>query len=112
MMQTENAEAVAQILNLSPQQKSQLQPVLQAEVPKAKAILTDPSLSPSEKKKQLRTVHSPGSVMTSRLPGSEIRPVDERHESWLHRKRHLRCQETTFGARVFEIEPWQPLFGF
>jgi hypothetical protein len=58
MMQTENAQAVAQILNLSPQQKSQLEPILQAEAPKVKAILTDPSLSPSEKKKQLKTVHS------------------------------------------------------
>jgi periplasmic protein CpxP/Spy len=58
MMQTENAQAVAQILNLSPQQKAQLEPILQAEAPKVKAILTDPSLSPSEKKKQLKTVHS------------------------------------------------------
>jgi hypothetical protein len=58
MMQTENAQAVAQILNLSPQQKSQLEPILQAEAPKVKAILTDPNLSPSEKKKQLKTVHS------------------------------------------------------
>ena len=54
-MQTENAQAVAQILNLSPQQKSQLEPVLQAETPKVKAILSDPSLQPSEKKKQLKT---------------------------------------------------------
>jgi len=58
MMQTENAQAVAQILNLSPQQKSQLEPILQAEAPKVKTILTDPSLSPSQKKKQLKTVHS------------------------------------------------------
>lgn len=58
MMQTENAQAVAQILNLSPQQKSQLEPILQAEAPKVKTILTDPSLSSSEKKKQLKTVHS------------------------------------------------------
>ena len=58
MMQTEDAQAVAQILNLSPQQKSQLEPILQAEAPKVKTILTDPSLSPSQKKKQLKTVHS------------------------------------------------------
>lgn len=58
MLQTENAQAVAQILNLSPEQKLQLEPILQAESPKVKAILTDPSLSPSEKKKQLKTVHS------------------------------------------------------
>ena len=58
MMQTENAQTVAQILNLSPQQKSQLEPILEAEAPKVKAILTDPSLSSSEKKKQLKNVHS------------------------------------------------------
>jgi hypothetical protein len=58
MTQTEKADAVSQILNLSPQQKSQLQPILQAEAPKVNSILSDPNLSPSEKKKQLKTVHS------------------------------------------------------
>ena len=57
-MQMEKAQKVAQVLNLSPQQQSQLQPILEAEAPKVKAILQDPNLSAKEKKKTLKTVHS------------------------------------------------------
>jgi hypothetical protein len=45
----ERAEAVAQILNLSPQQESQLSPILKTERPKVQAVVQDPNLSPSEK---------------------------------------------------------------
>lgn len=54
----EKAQKVAQILNLTPQQRSQLTPILEAEAPKVKAIMQDPNLSPSEKKNKLKTVHS------------------------------------------------------
>jgi hypothetical protein len=54
----EKVKKVAQILNLSPQQQSQLAPILQAEGPKVKAIIDDPNLSPDEKKKKLKAVHS------------------------------------------------------
>ena len=57
-MQMEKAQKVAQILNLSPQQRSQLQPILEAEAPKVKAIVQDPNLSAKEKKKKLKTVQS------------------------------------------------------
>ena len=57
-MQMEKAEKVAQVLNLSPQQQSQLAPILEAEAPKVKGIMQDPNLSPSEKKSKLKTVHS------------------------------------------------------
>lgn len=67
MMQTENAQAVAQILNLSPEQKLQLEPILQAEAPKVKEILSDPTLPPSEKKKQLKTVHSQGDPLVKSI---------------------------------------------
>lgn len=54
----ERAEALAQVLNLSPQQQSQLSPILRAEKPKVQAIMQDPNLSPSEKKSKLQHVHS------------------------------------------------------
>ena len=54
----ERAEALAQVLNLSPQQESQLAPILRAEKPKVQAIMQDPNLSPSEKKAKLQHVHS------------------------------------------------------
>jgi hypothetical protein len=54
----EKAEALAQVLNLSPQQESQLAPILRAEKPKVQAIMQDPNLSPSEKKSKLQHVHS------------------------------------------------------
>lgn len=54
----EKAEAVAQVLNLSPQQESQLAPILKTERPKAQAVMQDPNLSPSEKKSELQHIHS------------------------------------------------------
>jgi len=53
----ERAQALARVLNLSPQQKSQLAPILAAEKPKVEAIIQDPNLSPSEKKSMLEHVH-------------------------------------------------------
>lgn len=52
------AEKVAQVLNLSPQQKSQLEPILEAEGPKVKAVTEDPNLTPAQKKAKLKTVHA------------------------------------------------------
>jgi hypothetical protein len=54
----EKAQKLAQVLNLSPQQQSQLAPILQAEAPKVKGIMQDPNLSGSEKKSRLKKVHS------------------------------------------------------
>jgi len=50
-------EKVAQVLNLSPQQRSQLQPILEAEGPKVQAIKNDPNLSGPEKMEKLKAVH-------------------------------------------------------
>jgi hypothetical protein len=54
----EKLEKVSQVLNLSPTQKSQLAPILQAEAPKLQAIKDNPALSGREKKKQLKAIHS------------------------------------------------------
>ena len=48
---------LSQVLNLSPQQKSQLAPIIEAEAPKVQAIKDNPSLSGKEKIKQLKSVH-------------------------------------------------------
>jgi hypothetical protein len=51
-------QKLAQVLGLSPQQKSQLAPIVEAEAPKIQAIEQNPSLSPKEKLKQIQAVHS------------------------------------------------------
>jgi hypothetical protein len=54
----EKLQKLSQVLNLSPQQKSQLAPIIEAEAPKIKAIQENPSLSGKEKIKQLKHVHA------------------------------------------------------
>jgi hypothetical protein len=51
-------EQLAQQLNLTPQQKAQLVPILVAEAPKVKAIKADTSLTKAQKLEQLRAVHA------------------------------------------------------
>jgi hypothetical protein len=50
-------EQLAKELNLSPQQKMQLVPILQSEAPKVEAIKADSSLSRFQKLEQLKVVH-------------------------------------------------------
>ena len=51
------AQAIAQQLNLTPQQKEKILPILAAEVPKVHAIKNDNSLSKMQKMQQLRVIH-------------------------------------------------------
>ena len=53
----EKLQGISQALNLSPQQKTQLLPILKAEAPKLEAIKNNPSLPPLEKAKELRAIH-------------------------------------------------------
>jgi hypothetical protein len=53
----EKLQILSQTLNLSPQQKTQLLPILEAEGPKLQAIKNNPSLPPMEKAKELRAIH-------------------------------------------------------
>ena len=71
----EKVKKVAQVLNLSPQQQSQLAPILQAEAPKIKAITDDPNLSPRDKKK-LKAVHE----QTDPLVKSILNPTQ--YQQW------------------------------
>jgi Spy/CpxP family protein refolding chaperone len=51
------AQAMAQQLNLTPQQKEKVLPILAAEVPKVQAIKNDNSLSKIQKIQQLKAIH-------------------------------------------------------
>jgi hypothetical protein len=50
-------QQVAQQLNLSPDQKLKLMPILKAEAPRIEAIKTNASLTPIQKMEQLKAVH-------------------------------------------------------
>lgn len=51
------AQAIAQQLNLTPQQKEKILPILVDEAPKVNAIKNDNSLSKMQKMQQIRTIH-------------------------------------------------------
>lgn len=51
------AQAIAQRLNLTPQQKEKVLPILVAEAPKVNAIKNDNSLSSMMKMQQIRAIH-------------------------------------------------------
>lgn len=50
-------QTLSQALNLSPSQKTQLLPILEAEAPKLKAIKDNPTLPPGEKAAQMQSIH-------------------------------------------------------
>ena len=50
-------EAIAKQLNLSPEQKAKLLPVLEEEAPKLKALKSDTSLTGMQKLEKLRAIH-------------------------------------------------------
>ena len=51
------AQAIAQQLNLTPQQKEKILPILVGEAPKVNAIKNDNSLSRAQKMEQVRAIH-------------------------------------------------------
>ena len=51
------AEAISQQLNLTPQQKVKILPILRDEAPKVQAIKNDNSLSKIQKMQQIRAIH-------------------------------------------------------
>ena len=50
-------EAISQQLNLTPEQKAKVLPILAAEAPKVQAIKNDNSLSKNQKIQQLKAIH-------------------------------------------------------
>jgi hypothetical protein len=67
---------LSQVLNLSPQQKSQLAPIVEAEAPKIQAIKNNPSLSGKEKVKEMKSVHE----QTDPLVKSILNPTQ--YQQW------------------------------
>ena len=53
----QKAQAIAQQLNLTPEQKEKILPILAAEVPKVQSIKNDNSLGKIQKVQQLRAIH-------------------------------------------------------
>jgi len=56
--QAEKLAALAKQLNLTPQQKQQLMPILEADAPKIEAIKNNTSLGPLQKMEQLKAIHA------------------------------------------------------
>ena len=54
---SQKLEGIAAQLQLTPEQKMQLLPILAAEAPKVRAIKNDPSLSKEDKLQQLKALH-------------------------------------------------------
>jgi hypothetical protein len=50
-------QQLSSALNLSPAQKTQLSPILEAEAPKIRAIKENPNLPPGQKAMQLQAIH-------------------------------------------------------
>jgi len=56
--QAQKLQALAKQLNLTPQQKMQLMPILEADAPKIQAIKNNTSLGPLQKMEQMKAVHA------------------------------------------------------
>ena len=56
--QAQKLEALAKQLNLTPQQKMQLMPILKADAPKLEAVKNNTSLGPLQKMEQIKAIHA------------------------------------------------------
>jgi Spy/CpxP family protein refolding chaperone len=56
--QAQKLAAIAKQLNLTPAQKTQLMPILEADAPKLEAIKNNTLLGPMQKMEQLRAIHA------------------------------------------------------
>jgi Spy/CpxP family protein refolding chaperone len=56
--QAAKLQAISQQLNLTPEQKAKVLPILAAEAPKVQAIKSDNSLSRMQKMQQIRAIHN------------------------------------------------------
>jgi len=56
--QAQKMQALAKQLNLTPQQKMQLMPILEADAPKIQAVKSDSSMSGMQKLQQIKAIHA------------------------------------------------------
>jgi Spy/CpxP family protein refolding chaperone len=79
------AQAIAQQLNLTPQQKEKILPILAAEAPKVNAIKNDNSLSRMQKMQQVRAIHQQTDPqMKAILSPEQYQKLKEIREQALH----------------------------
>ena len=64
-------EALGKQLNLTPQQKGEMLPILQAEGPKLEAIKNNSSLSGMQKMRQLRAIHNESAPQLQKILSPE-----------------------------------------
>lgn len=63
----EKLQRLSQALNLSPEQKSQLLPILQEEAPKIEDVKNNPNLAPRQRAKELKTIHQQADPQVERI---------------------------------------------
>jgi hypothetical protein len=63
----EKLQRLSQALNLSPGQKSQLLPILEAEAPKIEDVKKNPNLAPRQRAMELRTIHQQADPQVERI---------------------------------------------
>ncbi len=64
---TAQLESLAKQLELTPEQKGQMLPILKEEVPKLEAIKKDTSLSGFQKLRQLRSIHAESAPQVQKI---------------------------------------------
>jgi hypothetical protein len=68
---TEQLQHLSQALNLTPEEKTQLLPILQAEAPKIEDVKNNPSLSPHQRAKEIKTIHQQSDPQVERILSAE-----------------------------------------
>lgn len=63
----EKLQELSQALHLSPAQKSQLLPILEAEAPKIEDVKKNPNLSPRQRAMELRSIHQQADPQVQRI---------------------------------------------
>lgn len=56
--QAQKLQAIAKQLNLTPEQKAKLMPILEADAPKLEAVKNNPSLGGLQKLEQIKAIHA------------------------------------------------------
>jgi hypothetical protein len=78
-----NLERIAQYLNLTPQQKDKILPILADEAPKVREIKNDPSLSRMQRAQRIKAIHQQNDPQMKAIlsPGQYQKLQAMRHKS-------------------------------
>jgi hypothetical protein len=80
---SDNLERIAQYLNLTPQQKDKILPILADEAPKVREIKNDPSLSRMQRAQRIKAIHQQNDPQMKAIlsPGQYQKLQAMRHKS-------------------------------